>query len=326
MKYSFVIPAYNSEKTIEKCIQSVIRQKYHDWEIYVVDDGSQDSTWEIISRFTKIDSRIKSIKQENSGPGIARNNALKKVCGDYIVFLDADDYIDDDYLVLVDDLIRKNSYDVVIIDNYYEKPDGTIIREEVLSKFCSLSKDELIAVQMTGKMPWGGWRKVIKRSIISEHAIEYSADPVGEEALFSFKVFYYADKIGFLGKKVYHYVDYPTSQSKKGGDDPWGMVVEKLASFIRNELGEDKFIREINSFAYTALAVSLYRISVNHKFLEALRHGHKKVSDVAKKYKCKCNKDALKSSVKFMLPFIKLRILFPIVIASKARQYVNQIL
>ena len=76
-----------------------------------------------------------------------------------------------------------------IIDNFYETPEGKIIRYEKLSKYSTLNKEELIAIQMTGKMPWGGCRKIIVRDIIESNNIEYSNDPVGEEALFSFKVF-----------------------------------------------------------------------------------------------------------------------------------------
>ena len=319
MKISFVIPAYNASKTIERCIKSVQAQDSSDWEAIIVDDGSKDNTIELAKQLASGDERIVVLSQKNQGPGMARNFAMKNVTGDYIAFLDSDDYIERNYVSLVNKKIREERLDVVIIDNFYETPEGRIIRKEKLSDYSDSNKEELIAVQMTGKMPWGGCRKVVAKEIIINNHIEYSSDPVGEEALFSFRVFYHAKRIGFLGEFVLHYVDYPTSQSKKGADDPWGAVVVKLDEYIKTEIGDTAYRKEINSFAYTALVVSLYRIGINHRLKDANLLSKKQIQTVTKNYPCDCNKYSLERRVKILLPFVRIRFTLPIVLLSKLK-------
>ena len=97
MKFSVIVPVFNAEKYLQKCVSSVIDQRYKDWELILVDDGSRDRSPSIIDDYAKQDNRVISIHQQNAGPGIARNNGLQYATGDYVVFLDSDDYIDPDY-------------------------------------------------------------------------------------------------------------------------------------------------------------------------------------------------------------------------------------
>ena len=91
MKYSLIIPTYNSEKTIEKCIKSILNQTYNNFEIIIVNDGSTDNTIEILKKFK--DKRIKIINQKNHGVSFSRNTGIKECSGDYINFIDSDDFI-----------------------------------------------------------------------------------------------------------------------------------------------------------------------------------------------------------------------------------------
>ena len=97
MKISVIIPAYNVENYIEKCIESVINQTFRNIEIIVIDDGSTDGTTSIIRRYSKKDRRIVPIYKKNSGVSDSRNIGIDKFTGDYVFFLDSDDWIDEDY-------------------------------------------------------------------------------------------------------------------------------------------------------------------------------------------------------------------------------------
>lgn len=321
MKISFVTPAYNAASTIGRCLESVIAQTDGDWEAIVVDDGSSDNTYEIICAYAEKDPRITALTQENQGPGMARNNAMRHVSGDYIAFLDSDDYIEPDYVALVKEKIIGGNLDVVILDNYYEDPNGKLISMETLSQYAGLDKDGLIAVQMTGKMPWGGWRKVIKAEIIKENKLEYSRDAVGEEALFSFRAFYCAERIGFLGKPVLHYVDYPASQSKKGNDDPWGGVVARLRKYLSDNGLLEQYSRQVNSFAYTALAVSVYRIANNYPCGEAIALIREQIKTVKQDYRYDCDPACMETRVKLLMPCIRLNAVLPLTLAAKAKKW-----
>lgn len=320
MKFSFVIPAYNASTTIRKCLDSIIEQTYNQWEVIIIDDGSIDNTFDIIKDYMKSNPNIHGYTQKNMGPGITRNRAIKKTTGDYICFVDVDDYIETRYLEDIKEKIDKDKNDVIVLDNYFEKQDGTIIREEILSKYQKLSKKQLIGVQMTGKMPWGGCRKIIKKSIITDNDIEYSEDEIGEEALFSFRVFLYATNIGFLGKKVYHYVNIINSQSKKEDDDPWDGAVNRINQYIKEVKLEKEYDKEISSFAYTALVVSLYRISNNYSYLEARKKCKEKIKYVKNEYKYELKKELLEKRVILMLALVKLNLIDIIIFISKINQ------
>lgn len=111
---SVIIPVYNCEETIDECIQSISRQTYENWEIIIIDDGSTDNTYKKVNAWAKSDLRIKVIQQENQGSGPARNRGMKEAVGEYIAFLDGDDFWQNNYAlkqIMVE--IRENFYDVI---------------------------------------------------------------------------------------------------------------------------------------------------------------------------------------------------------------------
>jgi glycosyltransferase involved in cell wall biosynthesis len=317
--FSFIVPAYNASSTIEKCLNSVIDQSIRDWEAIVIDDGSIDDTYSKLCNYGNYDKRIHSYTQVNSGPGVTRNNALKKAVGKYVIFLDSDDYIDNNYLSSVSDTINRENADVVVIDNYLETPNGKVLRIENLSKFFGVTKEKLIGLQMTGKMPWGGCRKVVKKQLIVDNDIRYSVDVVGEEAIFSFLVFYFSRKISFVGKPIYHYVNQPGSQSQKGDDDPWGPVVEKMYNQLIEMDLFPKYKRQWNAFRVTALVVSLFRISCSNKFCDAYLKCQRKLDDYGNLEFNKIDMSVLENKVKVFLYLLKLNLISILVLISKLK-------
>ena len=128
-KVSVIIPAYNVGNYIHRAIESVLKQTYENVELVVVDDGSTDHTWNIIREYTKADKRIRAFRQENRGVSSARNTALDNISGDYVMFLDSDDWLEKnavDYLLNLQKeyqecLISASAYYVKIINNDIEK-------------------------------------------------------------------------------------------------------------------------------------------------------------------------------------------------------------
>lgn len=163
---SVIIPAYNAARTIRRCIQSVLDQTYTEWEMIIVDDGSKDDTLDICQSYD--DSRIRVLHKENGGVSSARNHGLKFAQGDYIAFIDSDDFIEADYL---EHLSQGLGYDIVISGFCYENtPESSSFhlklanREAVgreLSKL--INADQLC-------YPWG---RLFKRSIIETYHIRF---------------------------------------------------------------------------------------------------------------------------------------------------------
>ena len=113
-KVSIIIAMYNSELYIERCINSLLNQTYHDIEIIVVDDGSSDSSGKVIKNISKDHNKIKYIYQNNSGPGVARNKGIEHATGKYLLFVDSDDYLSEDYVESMAICAEKNNSELVI--------------------------------------------------------------------------------------------------------------------------------------------------------------------------------------------------------------------
>ena len=112
---SIIVPVYNAEKTIKKCIDSILAQTYRNFELILINDGSRDSSLNILKEYENTDERIVVISQENSGVSVARNKGIDSARGDYIIFVDSDDYISENALEVLKGEIEKNSkLDMVI--------------------------------------------------------------------------------------------------------------------------------------------------------------------------------------------------------------------
>ncbi len=325
MKFSVIVPVYNAEKFLKKCVDSVIAQTYSDWEIILVDDGSVDHSWEIISCYVKKDSRIRGVKQENGGPGKARNTGLENATGDYVIFLDSDDYIDPEYFELLKPKAEKS--DVVFVDVLRVDNRGKAIKKETMSSYKRAGKDSFQRAMMTGKAPWGGVRKTVSLDLIRKNDIKYSLLRIGEEALYSFRIFEAAKSIDFLDERpVYIYVDHDGSQSKLTSDDPWGETVKGLKEFIKKDAEKyEKFANTLNAFNVIATIVSIDRITQMYCGAERKRRIQERMRVYLDNYDSKygIDKKSLVRKARVLLPFVKMGITFPIVICSNLRRMVK---
>lgn len=261
VKFSIVMPAYNAGATIKKSIISVLDQSYPNWELIIIDDGSVDNTKDIINEFSKNNQKIKYYKQNNAGPGAARNLGMNLCEGDYIAFLDSDDYFDKDYLKCVYQECNKGDVDVVFTDRIYEDANGRIIGKTDIWKYRHFDKDFVLKCQMTGKIPWGVG-KVFKTELY-KRASGFTNLQVGEESIFSFDIVHNAKTISFVEKPILHVLRTLEGQHSKGNDDPWHPVVKVLCNHLI-ELGiYETYKKEINSFAMRSLSIAIYRNSLN---------------------------------------------------------------
>ena len=129
MKISIIIPIYNKEKYIERCINSVINQTYSNLEIILVNDGSKDRSGEVCDEYKKKDSRIVVIHKENGGCGSARNCGIDAATGEYIMFIDGDDYIENEMCEILYDNITSSNTDICACFFKYKQKDGNILYE-----------------------------------------------------------------------------------------------------------------------------------------------------------------------------------------------------
>lgn len=311
---SAIVPVYNTEKLVGRCIDSVISQTYPDWELILVDDGSTDGSLGVLKQYETNDSRIKVIHQENAGPGLARNKGIQNASGDYIVFIDSDDIIKPDYF----EKLSHETADVVFIDIDQVDEDFHVQRKEYMSGYQSLSMENLHRSQMTGKYSWGGWRKAVKTELLLKNKIRFSEHKVGEEAIYSFLLMHYAKSFSFIKGSVYEYVNRAGSQSDTKDDDPWGSVAVALKEKVMQMGLYERYADTVNAFIATAAIVSLDKMAGKYTGAEYRRKAKERV----RRYRSEVDNNFpvdvknMDTKARLMYPFLKIGWIPPIHAAS----------
>lgn len=195
---SIIIPCYNAEKTIKRCLESVISQTYKNIEIVIINDGSTDKTDSIIKKYIN-DNRIKYYNRSNHGIGKTRNFGIKEATGEYITFLDSDDYLPNDAIDNLYKLAQKNKLDLVVSDYYV---DNKNIKSEKIKSFPITNvKNNPNLIFDINLAPWN---KLYKKELIEN--IKFEENLKYEDAPFVIESIIKAKKIGKLDKETYYYV------------------------------------------------------------------------------------------------------------------------
>lgn len=204
-KVSVIVPFYNSEKYIEKCIYSIINQSYKNLEIIIINDGSKDGSDQKITKLENLDSRIKYIKQENSGPSQARNNGIEISCGKYLMFVDSDDSINEHYVEYMVNKIEEKQYDLVCCGYKDTSIYGTVDYNDFLYEKELIDKQEFMIKVLKGT---GGvlWSKIFRRNIINKYNIIMDKNLLmSEDMIFVLKYASYCESFGFIEDYLYNY-------------------------------------------------------------------------------------------------------------------------
>ncbi|HIF9122703.1 TPA: glycosyltransferase family 2 protein [Photobacterium damselae] len=203
---SIIVPIYNVENYLASCIDSLIKQSYNNIEIILVNDGSPDSSGEIADNFSEIDKRIFVYHNINKGVSKARNFGLSKAKGDYIVFVDADDFLDIEYIEYMLNLIQKEASEFALSKNcyVYPKSSGESYNEEIERILTPEDATELLLYP--GKVEVGCWNKIYNKKFLLDNKIYFSESLyMGEGLNFIINVAQLSSKVSLGTKKVYHY-------------------------------------------------------------------------------------------------------------------------
>jgi len=202
-KVSVIIPAYNVGEYIEKCVRSVINQTYHNIEIIVVNDGSKDNTLSIINLLAQEEPRLIIIDKKNGGVSAARNDAMRNATGEYIVFVDGDDYLAEDFVEYMLSTTLKNGADFCFSLNcfLYDGESQVNKIEETL-----LTAEEATGLLLSPRVSVGCWNKIFKKSVLDKYDILFMEDLFYGEGLYFITAFSQrASKTICSNKKVYYY-------------------------------------------------------------------------------------------------------------------------
>ena len=212
---SVIVPVYNAEKYLQRCIRSILAQTYENFEILIVDDGSKDSSGQLCDEFALQDSRIHVTHKNNGGPGSARTVGLRQAKGEYIAFVDADDYISPAYLQILHDILRKEDADLVQCRYHAVRPsqEGRLDQSfclnshiqkcsnlELISEF--LNKDTYLNVVVL-------WNKLYRRELWQD--LSFPEGKTIDDEFLICQVMYRAKKVAETDQVLYCYYLSPDS-------------------------------------------------------------------------------------------------------------------
>ncbi|MBO1579737.1 glycosyltransferase [Bacillus sp. XF8] len=286
-KVSVIIPVYNAEKYITQCIESLLNQTLQECEFIFINDGSIDNSREIIEGYKQVDDRITLINQENQGVSIARNMGLQLAAGEYVGFVDADDYIDKDMYETLYNSVKQSNCDVVI-SNFKGEMEGhkviikypfpidivlkkDYIEQEILPYF--LKADNLNTVV----------NKIYRNSLIKENNVKFpSGIALGEDGMFNVEFFSIATHMKYIDYVGYHYREVAGSATRDTSKkDYFKRAVEvynmelpktytgKVDKVKIRELKSIKFINSVISYIYIYFEPSKdIRFSKRYKYVK----------------------------------------------------------
>lgn len=333
VKFYLIVPVYNAGRYLTKCLTSIVSQTYENFEVVVMDDGSEDDSWEILESYSSKDSRFKILRNPfNLGPGLTRNNAIEYVINNhgknksltYVVFIDSDDWIDHDYLEMLTNNIIDNKPEIIFIDVLQEKENGEFIKKQFSSKYENEDKDTIIRHQMTGKLPWGGVRKVVQLNHLISENIRYTNDGIGEEAIYSFKLLHAAEKISFCKNSNYHYVVHGGSQSSSFHENPYGPISTQLKNTLQTLNEYERYSRTHKSFAFTAMIISIYRYVAYYGLIKANNYARVAISNYRNEYGFDIDYDSLENRLKILVPLTKLNLYPVLTVVAYAKNFVSK--
>ena len=206
MKFSIIIPIYNVEKYIQKCLDSVSNQTYDDFEAICVNDGTLDNSIDFVNDMIKNDNRFKLFNKKNGGLSDARNYGIAKAKGDYFVFLDSDDFLESDLLMELSNEIDNSNADCIIYDFYqYVMVDNS--KQIIKNKFLQGNNYNLKENKnLLSLMNNCAWNKCYKSSLFIVNDLQYPVGYLYEDLGLTYRLLYYSNSVRFINKPLINYL------------------------------------------------------------------------------------------------------------------------
>ncbi|MBO5133919.1 MAG: glycosyltransferase [Bacteroidaceae bacterium] len=197
---SILVPVYNVEAYLPQCFDSLLGQTYSHLQIVLIDDGSSDGSWRVMQEYAARDERIEIYHQENQGVGATRNHLLEKIKGDYVLFVDSDDWVELDMVEFLLGKASKDNADVVTCGNVInEAPVAAQYSQKVLSRNEAIERF-LYHIEFRGSL----CNKLVRTSLLHNCRFHCGIS-LGEDALFCWHFLQHANKVLFTDRQLYHY-------------------------------------------------------------------------------------------------------------------------
>ena len=263
---SIIVPVYNAEKTIERCINSILKQTIIDrMEVILVDDGSEDNSLKIIKKYEKdYNGTIKVFKQNNSGPAAARNYGIKMSKGKYIGFIDIDDYIDERMFESMKNEMDQPDIDLVLVGRY--NVQGEDSKKAIINNSCNTGMSLCENPEILSRMSTFVWDKLFKKSIIEENNIVFPENvKYAEDLYFITEYKYYANKISVIKEPLYYYIAESENSITNTCNEKWLDIIRVLDMVNKFFIGKGEFQKYKNELLKISMGFFCRRIKAFKK-------------------------------------------------------------
>ncbi|MGG5328992.1 glycosyltransferase family 2 protein [Enterococcus sp. AZ163] len=256
---SIVLAAYNVEKYIGKCLDTIVNQTYNNLEIIVVNDGSPDNSQKIVEEYAKKDNRVKLVCHEkNEGLSAARNTGLAHAQGDFVSFVDSDDYLAEDFVEYMLKIYIKTNADLCLSMNIFTTKDKKQITHDNIT---TLSSEKAVAELLYPRIRMGVWNKLWRHDFIVENKLKFiPGQSTGEGLTFMTNAAQYINCAGVGQRKVYCYrLDNENSATTKPNVEKQGIGALEAMEIIENNLDFSSPIVR-HAFDYQMWSTSTYAL------------------------------------------------------------------
>ena len=285
---SIIVPVYNTEKYIEQCIHSLVNQTYQDIEIIVVNDGSSDNSENIIKTLQNTDNRIHLITQENQGLSGARNTGLSASHGQYIMFVDSDDWLDKNACYKLLQVAEKNYSDVVLFPYKREYPNNSketclfyndfrFVDDSFIKlrrRFVGLTNEELARPEIIDNIVTA-WGKLYKRSVIQGIHFVNTKDIGTEDLLYNVQLFWNVKSAFYLSDVFYHYRKDDMSSLTHCYKEDLVYRWQNLYGLIEKELNEHQVTPDFYEALSNRICFGLIGLGLNLAEDRGMKHSEK---------------------------------------------------
>lgn len=294
---SIIVPAYNVGRYIEECVRSIMDQSYSNIEILVVDDGSPDDVPEIIDRLATQDKRVIPIHQQNAGVSAARNAGIKASKGEYLVFVDGDDYIAPDFVEYMLKLVQETGGELCLSLNFFTKKGEAQVKKETVN---TLDATAATALLLSPRIIVGSVNKIYKRSILDQYDLKFQPHLFYGEGLYFYTAFsQLCTKVGVGNRKIYYYRrdNYNSATTKFNIKSliNGNLSIEEIRKDLRLKDPSINFMLDLHQCLFSMGAV--VRIKANHK--------EKEFEKEYKEFKAYLHKNTPRFIFKHSVPFYR---------------------
>lgn len=271
-KISVIIPIFNAEKYLEKCLKSIINQTFDDIEIICVNDGSTDKSLDILNRFSKKDKRFKIFSTKNNGQGSARNFGLKKAAGEYVSFVDADDWISEDSFELLYEKAKSFDLDILFFQMInYINSTGSLVETELYNYSVFLNnldinipfsyvdiKDYLFQIAVCPVS------KLYKKSFLDKNDLFFNENMIFEDNVFFYNAFLKAKNVSFIDKKLYYRRRHSESVTQNISEKSFDIILatNEMLKLFKNNNWYNQFKEGLINHTFSMILEWFFKVNV----------------------------------------------------------------